>query len=261
MPRSVIDGDHCHKFRAFSIFNKNLEIWDFPKNYFFNINHICLKAEFVGKNNNILIHERYPIKTKLFNESLELREEKFYSSLKIENDGAKLLLPNEELESISNLENTVSELRSRIKKLEDENLRLKRIEITIQEEIEPKIGPTYEIKSPIEQNKILEEIKSSIPPLKVEIETPTKPKDLVLLKREESDLNIKFEKNSDLTSYKLEEESSDRDSNERRKICPRCGNKNLSQIREIDDKTNLISAYYRLYGKKYKCGRCGNEWK
>ncbi len=106
MPKSVIDGDHCHKFRAFSIFNKNLEIWDFPKNYFFNVNHICLKAEFVGKNNNILIDDKYPIKTKLFNDSLELREEKFYSSLKIENDGAKLLLPIEELETLNKLENS-----------------------------------------------------------------------------------------------------------------------------------------------------------
>jgi len=238
--------------------------------------NVFLKPEFSNLQQKIknleiertnLIDNINNLKTKLLKES-EL--EQIVNTLK--NKNIQLEEQTEELNNtierlkrekftISNLENTVSELRSRIKKLEDENLRLKRKEITIQEEIEPKIGPTYEIKSPIEQNKILEEIKSSIPPLKVEIETPTKPKDLVLLKREESDLNIKFEKNSDLTSYKLEEESSDRDSNERRKICPRCGNKNLSQIREIDDKTNLISAYYRLYGKKYKCGRCGNEWK
>ncbi|MFW9877016.1 MAG: N-6 DNA methylase, partial [Candidatus Thorarchaeota archaeon] len=47
MPKSVLNGDHCYKFRAFSIFNNNLEIWDFPKNYFFNVNHICLKAEYI----------------------------------------------------------------------------------------------------------------------------------------------------------------------------------------------------------------------
>ena len=104
MPRSVIDGDHCHKFRAFSIFNKNLEIWDFPNHYFFNINHICLKAEYFGKNNSFLIEDRYPIKTKIFNENLELREEKYYSSLKIEKNGAKLLLPIEKLKSVINLE-------------------------------------------------------------------------------------------------------------------------------------------------------------
>ncbi|MFX1410780.1 MAG: N-6 DNA methylase, partial [Promethearchaeota archaeon] len=44
--KSVLNGDHCFKFRGFSIFN-NLEIWDFPKSYFFNVNHICLKAEYV----------------------------------------------------------------------------------------------------------------------------------------------------------------------------------------------------------------------
>ncbi|MFX1394647.1 MAG: N-6 DNA methylase, partial [Promethearchaeota archaeon] len=42
--KSVLNGDHCFRFRSFSIFN-NIEIWDFPTNYFFNINHICLKAE------------------------------------------------------------------------------------------------------------------------------------------------------------------------------------------------------------------------
>ncbi|TFF85142.1 MAG: hypothetical protein EU518_01655, partial [Promethearchaeota archaeon] len=41
--KSVINGDHCKKFRAFRFF-KNLEIWDFPDDYNFNVNHICLKA-------------------------------------------------------------------------------------------------------------------------------------------------------------------------------------------------------------------------
>jgi len=106
MPKSVLNGDHCQKFRAFSIFNKNLEIWDFPKHYFFNVNHICLKAEYIGRENNILIQEKYPIKTKLYNSNLELVEKTFYSSLKIENDGAKLLLPIQELEVINKLEDS-----------------------------------------------------------------------------------------------------------------------------------------------------------
>ncbi len=104
MPKSVLNGDHCHKFRAFSIFNKNLEIWDFPKHYFFNVNHICLKAEYIGRENSVLIQEKYPIKTRLYNNNLELIEKTFYSSLKIENDGAKLLLPIQELEVIYKLE-------------------------------------------------------------------------------------------------------------------------------------------------------------
>lgn len=106
MPKSVLNGDHCHKFRAFSIFNKNIEIWDFPKHYFFNVNHICLKAEYIGRENSVLIQEKYPIKTKLYNNNLELLEETFYSSLKIENDGAKLVFPIRELEIINNLEDS-----------------------------------------------------------------------------------------------------------------------------------------------------------
>ncbi|MFX1378279.1 MAG: Eco57I restriction-modification methylase domain-containing protein [Promethearchaeota archaeon] len=103
MPKSVLNGDHCHKFRAFSIFNKKLEIWDFPKHYFFNVNHICLKAEYIGKENSISINEKYPIETKLYNTDLELIEETLYSSLRIENNGAKLLLPLRELNAIKGL--------------------------------------------------------------------------------------------------------------------------------------------------------------
>ncbi len=103
MPKSVLNGDHCYKFRAFSVFNKNLEIWDFPKNYFFNVNHICLKAQYIGSNNSIFIFEKYPIKTKIFNDKLELQEETYYSSLNIEEDGAKLLLPNDELKVINKM--------------------------------------------------------------------------------------------------------------------------------------------------------------
>jgi len=104
MPKSVLNGDHCHKFRAFSIFSRNLEIWDFPNNYFFNVNHICLKGEYLGKNENISIEERYPIKTKLLDDKMQLREETFYSSLKIENDGTKLILPLQQLEFLNKLE-------------------------------------------------------------------------------------------------------------------------------------------------------------
>ncbi|MFX0035990.1 MAG: class I SAM-dependent DNA methyltransferase [Candidatus Hermodarchaeota archaeon] len=103
MPKSVITGDHCYKFRTFSLFSKNIEIWDFPNNYFFNINHICLKAEFIGKDNNREIQKKYPIKTKLFTDSLELKEETFYSSIRLGNDGAKRLVPKEDLEIINKL--------------------------------------------------------------------------------------------------------------------------------------------------------------
>ena len=51
------------------------------------------------------------------------------------------------------------------------------------------------------------------------------------------------------------------ETSEGRRKCPICGNENLRLIREVEDKTKIISAYPRLYGKKLKCGQCGAEWR
>jgi len=65
-----------------------------------------LKARYTGKNSNISLSEKYPIKTQIFNNNLETLQETYYSSLKIENNGAKLLLPEKELKIISELSNS-----------------------------------------------------------------------------------------------------------------------------------------------------------
>ena len=46
-----------------------------------------------------------------------------------------------------------------------------------------------------------------------------------------------------------------------RRECPICGNTSKALIHEIIDRTHIISAYPRMYGKKYKCGSCGREWR
>ncbi len=46
-----------------------------------------------------------------------------------------------------------------------------------------------------------------------------------------------------------------------RRECPICGNTNKALIYENVDRTHIISAYPRMYGKKYKCGECGREWR
>ena len=45
--------------------------------------------------------------------------------------------------------------------------------------------------------------------------------------------------------------------------CPKCGNQRKSLIREELDKSNIIMAYPRMYGKKYVCGAfgCGCNWR
>lgn len=99
--KSVLNGDHCYKFRTFSIFN-DLEIWDFPNNiYFFNIPHVCLKGKYIGKDDGTPITEKYPIKAKIFNKNLEVLDELLYSSLKIEEKGARVILPVHQLELLN----------------------------------------------------------------------------------------------------------------------------------------------------------------
>jgi len=100
--KSVINGDHCKKFRAFRFF-KNLEIWDFPDDYNFNVNHICLKARCI-KEETGTIQDKYPISTKIFDDKLDLKEELQYSSLKLEKEEALLLLPQKDLEYLSNIQ-------------------------------------------------------------------------------------------------------------------------------------------------------------
>lgn len=102
MPKSVLNGDHCFKFRRFSIFN-TIEIWDFPNNYFFNVDHICLKAEYVGTRSEIKITEIYPINAMIFDSNLELLDETKYSSFEYDERGAKIIMPEEELKFLDML--------------------------------------------------------------------------------------------------------------------------------------------------------------
>ncbi|MHA1670729.1 MAG: hypothetical protein ACTSV5_09135 [Promethearchaeota archaeon] len=48
---------------------------------------------------------------------------------------------------------------------------------------------------------------------------------------------------------------------EGRRVCPKCGNEHKESIHESVDKSNIILDYPRVYGKKYKCGQCGIEWR
>ncbi|MFX1354191.1 MAG: hypothetical protein ACFFGP_09545 [Promethearchaeota archaeon] len=46
-----------------------------------------------------------------------------------------------------------------------------------------------------------------------------------------------------------------------RRKCPKCGNEDKMLIHESVDKGNIILDYPRMYGKKYRCGQCGIEWR
>ena len=46
-----------------------------------------------------------------------------------------------------------------------------------------------------------------------------------------------------------------------RRECPICGNNRHMFIYEEIDKKNIVMDYPRIYGKKFKCGKCGGFWK
>ena len=48
---------------------------------------------------------------------------------------------------------------------------------------------------------------------------------------------------------------------EGRRRCPKCGTEDKLMIHESVDKSNIILDYPRVYGKKFKCGECGIEWR
>jgi hypothetical protein len=48
---------------------------------------------------------------------------------------------------------------------------------------------------------------------------------------------------------------------EGRRLCPVCGNESMFKIHEYIDKSNIICAYPRIYGKKYACDGCGCTWR
>jgi len=48
---------------------------------------------------------------------------------------------------------------------------------------------------------------------------------------------------------------------EGRRKCPKCAVEDPRTIHESVDKSNIILDYPRVYGKKYKCGQCGIEWR
>ena len=100
--KSVLTGDHCVKFRLFHIFD-DLEIWDFPKNYSFNVHNICLKAQYIGKENRIKIEDKFPIKTKIINHNLQLVDEVYYDSFNIDEQGVKIILPESKLRFLTRM--------------------------------------------------------------------------------------------------------------------------------------------------------------
>ncbi len=125
-----------------------------------------------------------------------------------------------------------------IKELRDENESLKMRIVELEEEIKILLEPQESIK----------EIK--VPEVQYEPITPTPEKEIVFSSSVFSSDTVQLE----MGKGPIVEGMS-------RRECPICGNTNKALIYENIDRTHIISAYPRMYGKKYKCGDCGREWR
>jgi len=136
-------------------------------------------------------------------------------------------------------------LRRRIKELQKENSLLKE---KLYESDEKSIGPK-EDKKPLKLFKKQKKGVASDAPKKQKATVISKTKDLEV----SSDLGAQSVPLSSKYKTIMEGES--------RRRCPSCDNSQHKFIYEEKDKTHIIMDYPRLYGKKYKCGICGSEWK
>ena len=142
-------------------------------------------------------------------------------------------------------------LKKRISELEEENDFLKHIDYSYNEPTPPHIEK--EAKKPLKLfKKIIKKDKpESLEPIQVEINESSEP----LVKPELeifSDLETPVPTISSSNKRIVEGYS--------RRKCPHCHNDRHMFIHEEIDKTNIIMAYPRIYGKKYKCGKCGTYW-
>ncbi len=125
-----------------------------------------------------------------------------------------------------------------IKELRDENESLKMRIVELEEEIKILLGPQEPIK----------EIK--VPEIQYETKAPRIERDVIVSSSVFSQDTVPLEmgKGPIVEGYS-------------RRECPICGNTSKALIYENIDRTHIISAYPRMYGKKYKCGNCGREWR
>ncbi|MFX1380406.1 MAG: centrosomin N-terminal motif 1-containing protein [Promethearchaeota archaeon] len=141
-------------------------------------------------------------------------------------------------ENIDKKDATLIEYEKLIKELKNENASLKMRIVKLEEEIRTLLGSSESIK------------EIEIPQVEYETKIPSLEKEVIVS-------NSIFSQDTVL-SEKVKAQIVDGLS---RRECPICGNTNKALIYENVDRTHIISAYPRLYGKKYKCGECGREWR
>jgi cell division septum initiation protein DivIVA len=148
--------------------------------------------------------------------------------------------PHEDIEkTLEKLKNENADLRKRIKQLQKENASLR------------------EKKSASEEkpNVIIEEKK----PLKLfKKQKKVEEKEEIV---ETKEMNLEISSEFEAPSVPLSSMNKTILVGDSRRMCPSCDNTHHQSIYEETDKTHILMDYPRIYGKKYKCGKCGVEWR
>ena len=134
-------------------------------------------------------------------------------------------------ENINKKDPTLIEFENIIKELRNENESLRMRVVELEEEIRILLGPREPIKE--------------IPVTEVQYETkiPRLEQEVIVSSSVFSQDTVPLE----MGKGPIVEGIS-------RRECPICGNNSKALIHEILDRTHMISAYPRMYGKKYTCG-------
>ncbi|MFX1398077.1 MAG: hypothetical protein ACFFAS_13655 [Promethearchaeota archaeon] len=152
----------------------------------------------------------------------------------------------------------ISNLRSQLRKLSTES-ELDGLEVT---------EPFGETKEVIKEHVYIEKLHSTIKPFS---KSPIKNEEISdepvpiefkpSISPSETISNAKEDEAIPLSSVESSTTSDEKGVIDGSRKCPKCGNQKKKLIHEELDKTNIIMAYPRLYGKKYRCGECGSNWR
>ncbi len=141
--------------------------------------------------------------------------------------------------TIERLKNDIADLRKRVKELQKENVSLR-----------DKLSHSEELATvPVEEKKSLKLFKKQKKKQLSEKSVVSKEMDL--------DMSSAFESPSVPLSSKYRTIMD----GESRRMCPSCDNTDHKFIYEETDKTHILMDYPRIYGKRYKCGKCGTLWR
>jgi hypothetical protein len=147
--------------------------------------------------------------------------------------------------AIEKLKNENADFKKRIKVLQKENASL-REKLSDRKEKPP---VTKEEKKPIKLFK--KEKKTELP------DSTKEPKESVVSK----EMNLEIPSDFETPSVPLSSTHKIIIEGDSRRMCPSCDNAQHRLIYEQTDKTHILLDYPRIYGKKFKCGNCGTEWR